>query len=93
MRSREEIQGLFQMARENDCPWIEVDGVKFPVPKIKIEAAPSEPESPEIAGGPGAEYTDEEILFYSTPYFDEIQSDKNAKKKHAEEERQFRSTT
>lgn len=89
MRTKEELQALFQLARDNGCPWIEVDGVKLPVPEVKAEPV-GDPVSPEIPSDPSAEYTDEEILFYSTPYFDELQKIKEEKKKHAEEESEFR---
>lgn len=85
MRSREELQGLFQLARDNGCPWIEVDGVKLPVPQLR--AAPTQdPVSPEIFSDPSAEYSDEEVLMWSTSRFDDIQAEKEAKKNRISEE-------
>lgn len=91
MRTPDELKALFAFARENGCPWIEVDGVKLPVPEIRSQA-PAPQESPQIFSDPCSEYTDEEILFWSTPTFDDLQAKKEAKTKHADEETRFRSS-
>lgn len=85
MRSPEEMKALFEMARENSLPWIEVDGVKMPIPAAPRDPS-AEPASPEISLDPCAGYTDEEILFWSTPRFDELEAIKEEKKKHLDGE-------
>lgn len=82
----EDLQKLFTIARENGCPWIEVEGVRFPVPKAT--AAPSKvTEAPQLFTDPASAMSDEEVLFWSCPHYDEIQREKEDKKKHAEETR------
>lgn len=96
MRSKDEIQALLSMARENGLPWIEVDGVKMPVPAIQPEPQldkNGQPITPEISLDPSSEYTDEEILFWSSPYFDELQDIKAEKEKHLAAERAERNPT
>lgn len=85
MRTREDLQLLFEVARENECPWIEVDGVKMAVPKKQAQSL-QDPVTPNIPSDPSAEYSDDEILFYSTPYFDELQALKEEKKKREDDE-------
>lgn len=92
MKTKEEIELIISSARALGCPWVEVDNVKYPTTKVSTPIHVDEPENPEIASGPGAEFTDEEILFYATPFFDELQEAKNLKLKHEEEERKFRGT-
>lgn len=92
MRSPEELKALFEFAQSQGLPWIEVDGVKMPVP-VKREAPPSDAESPQIMVDPCSEYTDEEILYWSTPRFEELLAQRLEKEKHAKEEAEFRKTT
>jgi hypothetical protein len=92
VKTKEEIELIINNSRELGCPWVEVDGVKYPTIKVSKPVHVDEPDNPEIASGPGAEFTDEEILFYATPFFDELQEAKEIKLKHAEEEREFRGT-
>lgn len=89
MRTPDELQALIAFAKEQGMPWIEVDGVKMPVPIAKPQYE-ANPESPEIPSDPTSDYTEEEILFYSTPYFDEIQAAKEAKKKALDDEKATR---
>jgi hypothetical protein len=91
MRSPQELKELFEFARENDLPWIEVDGVKLPVSKRKQEISKDQ-ETPEIFADEAAKYTEEEILFYATPYFDELQARKAEKEKRVQEEAELRRT-
>jgi hypothetical protein len=89
MRSPEEIKALLTFAREQRMPWIEVDGVKMPVPALPPDPT-AEPQTPEISAGPGFEYTEEEILFYSTPHFDALMAAKEDRRKHAEAEKDLK---
>jgi hypothetical protein len=86
MKTKQEIEELFELAREMRVPWVEFDGIKMPVPQsVANTATPAPEKSPELASGPGHEFTDEEILFWSTPYFDEMQAVKELREKHAQE--------
>lgn len=92
MRSGDEIKALLDTARALGMPWIEVDGVKMPVPPLKTQA-PSDSESPQINLDPCAEYTDEEILFWSTPRFLELHDERMAREQHAKDEAAFLRST
>lgn len=87
MRSLREI---IEEARELHLESVEVEGIKYTlganierkltlVPEEKAEAL-MKPLSPLD------EYTDEEIQFYATPYFDELQARKEAQAKQKKED-------
>lgn len=84
MRTPEEVKQLLEFARSEGMPWIEVDGVRMPILQKHMETNPSE--SPQIPADASAEYSNEEVLFWSTPHFDELQALKEEKKNRLKEE-------
>ena len=83
MRSREELKEILEQAKEFHVKQVEVDGVKYTLdsqigfPKLQAVA---DLKADEIVSPLPAfeEYTDEEILYWSTDYFDELQAKKKA---------------
>lgn len=89
MRSPDEIKVLLEMARAQGCKSVEVDGIRFevgeqpsasgPVPELKAE---------EIVKPMSVldDLSEEEIQYYATPYFDELQKRKAAQKQKLADE-------
>lgn len=82
---KKRLEEALQFAKENGLPSITVDGVTMVVPK-------ETPKQPEITEEeikqmyPQEEpMTDEEILFWSTPYYEELQAKKAAQALAAKE--------
>jgi hypothetical protein len=76
MIEKEKLQAAFDFARMNNIPWIEIDGIKMPVPeKTEIVADVSEA-AMNAAYNPEPQFSDEEIMYYATPYFEELQEKK-----------------
>jgi len=75
--NKEKLKEALEFARENDLAWIEIDGIKMDVPKAMLPASTEADEKALKAFyNPEPEYTDEEILYYATPYFEELRAKK-----------------
>jgi hypothetical protein len=78
-------KALIAEARELGCTEITIEGVKYGIgPAPKAIAPPiTDEEAKDLikAISPFDEMSDQEILYFSTPYYDELQENK---KKHAE---------
>lgn len=85
----EEIMKIMEKARALGVDHLEVEGLKVGMgaaPKAQTGPVPEVP--PEELIKPISVFdtiTDEEILYYSTPYYDQIQANKEAHKKALEE--------
>lgn len=79
MRSGEEIAQVFKIARENGSSKIELDGVTyFLSPEVKSPAEnPTEIQMQDVFGV--NDMSEEEILFYATDYYQELQLKKKQK--------------
>ena len=78
MRSIEELKTLMDQARELGVNRIEVDGVAYHLaPKIETNVEATDLEIYEAMNE--FPYTEEEILYYATEYFDELQAKKQEK--------------
>lgn len=89
------LQIAIAAAKEMGSPWVEVDGIRIPLMEPQVRILESNVQADEdvakaLAQNPFDNMTDEEILFYATPYFDEIQAKKLAREKALEEEKQVR---
>lgn len=80
------LEEALAFARDHGLTSIEVDGVKFNVPGESVKVLDFVPDmKPEEIIKPMNtldEMSDEEILYYATPYYDELQT----KKKYREEQ-------
>lgn len=84
---REKMTEALAFARENGLRAIEVDGIKMEVPPTE------EPQPDGDINQPTTPYdnlTDDEIAYWSTPYFDELMAAKEDRMKAMEEERNVR---
>jgi len=86
MIDREKLQAALQFAKDNGLQMIEVDGVKLVVPmEPDIEMASSGLTDDELLKEDDSlGYSDEEILYWSTPYFDELQDMKKKRQELAQ---------
>ena len=81
----EDLKALIDQAKLLGIECVEVEGVKYTI-RAETQILPSEvPDlEPKDIVAPGFdEPTDEEILYWATPYYDELQE----RKKHREETR------
>ena len=75
--NKEKLKEALDFARENNLSWIEVDGIKMEVPKAMLPpSTDADEKNLKSIYNPEPEYTEEEILYYATPYFDELQARK-----------------
>jgi hypothetical protein len=83
---RTKLETALTFAKEHGLEMIEVDGVKIILPNKKtIEPIASGLDDAQILNADdNFGYTDEEILYWATPYFDELQDLKNQKKQLAQ---------
>jgi hypothetical protein len=88
MINKEKLKEAIEFAQEQDISEIEVDGIKLKVPPKPM---PIE-EGKELISeyNPFPEYTDEEIIFWATPYFDELQEKKRQQQEAAKETQDLR---
>ena len=86
MIDREKLQAALQFAKDNGLQMIEVDGVKLVVPmEPDLEMASSGLTDDELLKEDDSlGYSDEEILYWSTPYFDELQAMKKKRQELAQ---------
>lgn len=75
MRSIEELKTLLNQANELGINKIEIDGVTYYVSN-KVEPTPEATDLEIYELMNDLPYTEEEILYYATDYFDEIQAKK-----------------
>ena len=90
---KEKLLEAIEIAKLHGCPWVEVDGVKIPL--VEKQVGPKvEPQSDDEVKmallDPEPDLTDEEVLFWSTPYFDELQEKKLKRQDVLREEKQLR---
>ena len=85
MKSKKEIRELLSTAFAAGCSVVEIDGVKYVRKKKKPKEEVPTKDFPVPEG-----MTEEEILFYSTPYYDEIQENKKKREEQLKLERSLR---
>lgn len=87
MINREKITEAITFAREMNLKSIEVDGIKFDVPPNAADTVEALDDQ-ELAKALDImdDLTDDEILYWATPYFDELQAEKEMKKQQALEQ-------
>lgn len=95
MKSPEELKAMLDAAFQAGCTSVEIDGVKFFRKKKKKTGLPSKKETrqpPEQQKDfpipPGM--TEEEILFWSTPTYDDLQEQKKIREEQLKLERNLR---
>ncbi len=81
MRELSEIKDILKNARECGCPTVVIDGVKYELASPEsIEASKAVPDmAPEDIVKPLSvldELSNEEMLYWATPYYDELQAAK-----------------
>lgn len=86
---REKLKEAIDFARENGLKSICIDGVTMEIGEIKEPKHEprelTEDEIKKLARAAGEPMSEEEILYYSTPYYDELQARKKAKEDAAKE--------
>lgn len=86
---RQKLKEAIDFARENHLTSIEIDGVRMEIGEIKEPKHEprelTEDEIKKLARAAGEPMSEEEILYYSTPYYDELQARKKAKEEAAKE--------
>lgn len=87
--TKEEIMFHVEMAREVGCDFIEVSGVKYHIPiKPKIiEYSDAELTAEDLVSpmSPLDDLNDEEMLYWATPHFDEMQEQKKLREQQLKE--------
>ena len=85
---KDKLKLALEFAQEQGLGFIEVEGIKIFVPQQSMTN-----EVPEISAedlmkpiGPFDDLSEEEILFYATPYYDELQANKEMQKQRRESE-------
>lgn len=91
MRTKEELQSLVEFAKEQNMSSIEIDGVKFNIPPATNQNKFTEvPElSAEQIVTPLSVLDDmdeDEITYWSTPFYDELIAKKEAQKQMIKEQ-------
>ncbi len=83
---KEKLKMALEFAKENGLRFVEVEGIKIYVPEDQVIG-----DVPEISAddlmkpvGPFDDLSEEEILFYATPYFEELQAKKAMQKERKE---------
>lgn len=82
---------LLQEAKELGMKSIEIDGVKYELPSTTyVEQKPiSEEESKALlkalTSNPLDELSEDEVLYYATPYYDELQTQKKLKQQQEQD--------
>ena len=85
MKTKQEIKEIILEARELGLEFVEIDGVKYGLGKMQIAAKTfvEEMKAEEIVKPLSVldEYSEEEIKYWATSYFDELQAKKEARSK------------
>lgn len=91
--TKEERMALIQEAKESGCSSITIEGVVYTLASVQFdEVIRREPMSEEEIQNAVKkmsvldEYSEEEILYYSTPYFEQLQAQKELRAKQLKEE-------
>lgn len=94
MKTLDEVSQIIGMARQQGCRSVEIDGVKYDVERSsenvprRTQLTETELESMLKAMGLSWEDpSDEELKYYHTTHFDELQARKEAKRQRIEEEK------
>lgn len=88
---REKLQEALAFARSEGLLTITVDGIKMDVTYPEgIKPAPAEAKIEDIFKMGEEELTDDEVLYWSTPYYDELQAQKEEKAKAKKETSEVR---
>lgn len=82
MIDKSKLQSAIEFARDQGLPWIEIDGIKMPITPVQAPAIEVSEEAMRAMYNSEPEYTDEEILYYATPYWDELQEQKKRRQEH-----------
>lgn len=92
--NQEKLKEAIEFARANGLKSIEVDGIKMEVlplqQTIEVNLQTDDELKRAFANDPFEDMTEEEILFYSTPYFQELQEKKKQKQDALLSEQQVR---
>jgi hypothetical protein len=88
MKSIDEIKAYIQLCREQGLTKMEVDGVMFHIaPQTQITHRPNEELKGEDLISPLSAFDEpdeDEVLYYSSPYYEEIQYQRELQKKREE---------
>lgn len=89
---RERLKEAMDFAKENGLAEIEVDGIKIKIEKPRPEPRElTEDEQKKISAAHQQEsMSDEEVLFWHSDYYDELQEKKRLKEEHAREAQNLR---
>lgn len=86
MIDKDKIKEALELGREYGLAWVEVDGMRFPVPK---DPEPEPEEDGKDLAQPKTPYDDmddDEVLFWSTPYYEELHEKREAHAQKLKEE-------
>lgn len=84
---REKLKDAIEFAREMGLGSIEVDGIKMEIPPLPEPVPVGDIKQPTT---PFDNLSDDEILFWSTPHYDELLAAKEERMKALEEEQNVR---
>jgi len=86
--NRDKIREAIEFAREFNLKTIEVDGIKFEIPATNPKDEVTGLDETEVLKSLDIldNFTDDEILFWATPYYDELQAQKELKQQIANEQ-------
>ena len=79
MIDKQKLESAMEFAREHGLPWIEIDGVKMPVTPVQPPQIEISEEAMKAIYNPVPEFDDEDVLYWATPYYDELQEKKKLK--------------
>lgn len=91
MRTKEQFLEIIEQAKELHLEAVEMEGIKYylgSTSKLKL-LGPVEEQKPEDIVKPLSsfeELTDEEVLYYSSPYYDVLKAEKEAKTKQKQQD-------
>lgn len=92
--NEEKLKEALKFAKENGLYSITIDGVTMQIPvemkPIEVRIQTDEEIAKAFGEDPFLGMTDEELLYYATPYFDELQEKKKLKQEALEKEQQVR---
>jgi hypothetical protein len=83
---KEKLEMALAFAKEHGLRFVEVEGIKIYVPDDAVIGEVPEVSADELMKpvGPFDDLSEEEILFYATPYFEELQAMKAQQKERKE---------
>lgn len=87
---KEKLKEAIAFARENHLSCIEVEGIKMTLADLPMDLEPNDGKDIPQPLTPYDNLSDEEVTFWSTNYFDDLQVKKELKKQHQEESEQTR---